>query len=108
MPKFPAGQHLIMRPSKKYELEGEGLEEERWGKAVFILATLNQRDLELRQHPSVLLDKLRDADHGQGNQLPSLIAQSIHSTAILHLILLKGVPVYVKPMLILRFSVSLC
>lgn len=43
--------------------------------------------------PAVLLDKPQDADHGQGNQLPSLITQNIDSVAVLHLILLRGVPV---------------
>lgn len=74
----------------------------------FILSTLNQGDLGHRWHPMVLPDKLQDADHGQGNQLPCLIAQNIHCIAILHLIKICPVSSILLSVLTLSFSVKPC
>lgn len=71
-----------MRHSKKIgdRRGGTGREAGGW-EGSFILSTLNQGDLGHRCHPTVLPDKLQDADRGQGNQLPPLTAQNTHCIA---------------------------
>lgn len=93
MPKFPARQRLIMKHSEIYD-RGEGWEEVggEW-KGSFPSFNTKPKGFGAQMVSVVILDKPRDKDHGQGNQLPSLTVWNMHFIAVLLLILLRDVPV---------------
>lgn len=78
-----------MKHSKIYD-RGEG-----WGelggewKGSFPSSNTKPKGFGAQMASAVILDKLRDKDHGQGNQLPSLIVWNMHFMAVLLLILLR-------------------